>query len=134
MIHKNKYYVFYDGECGFCNFWVQWILNNDKKDKFLFASLQGNFGQNFLKERNLETNNFNTIYLWKPEAYYLKKSSAIIKIAENLGGKYRLSTLIRIIPRFIRDFVYDAISNRRKKLMNASCLLPNVLQRKKIIN
>ena len=87
-----------------------------------------------MKERNLETNNFNTIYLWKPEAYYLKKSSAIIKIAENLGGKYRLSTLIRIIPRFIRDFVYDAISNRRKKLMNASCLLPNVLQRKKIIN
>lgn len=134
MIKKDKLYVFYDGDCGFCNFWVQWILNNDKKDKFLFASLQGNFGQIFLKERNLETKNFNTIYLWKPEDYYLEKSSAIIKIAENLGGKYRLSTLIRIIPRFIRDFVYDGISIRRKKLMNASCLLPNVLQRKKFIN
>ena len=96
MIKKDKLYVFYDGDCGFCNFWVQWILNNDKKDKFLFASLQGNFGQIFLKERNLETKNFNTIYLWKPEDYYLEKSSAIIKIAENLGGKYRLSTLIRI--------------------------------------
>ena len=31
-VDSNKYYVFYDGECGFCNFWVHWILKKDVKD------------------------------------------------------------------------------------------------------
>lgn len=134
MIKKDKLYVFYDGDCGFCNFWVQWILKNDKKDKFLFASLQSSFGQNFLKERKLEVQNFNTIYLWKPEVYYLKKSNAIIKIAENLGGVYRFSVVFKIIPKIIRDFLYNIISNHRSKIMKASCILPNELQKGKFLN
>lgn len=134
MIQKDKLYVFYDGDCGFCNFWVEWILKNDKKDKFLFASLQSNFGQFFLKERDLQTYNFNTIYLWKPEIYYLKKSSAIIKIAENLGGIYQFSIIFKIIPKIIRDFLYNIISNHRSKILKASCFLPSQLQKGKFLN
>ncbi len=84
---KNKYYVFYDGECGFCNYWVQWILQRDSKDQFLFASLQSQFGQQFLWQRGLDRKNLNTIYLWKPESYYLIKSAAVAEIAKILGGK-----------------------------------------------
>lgn len=134
MIQKNKLYVFYDGDCGFCNFWVQWILKNDKNNQFLFASLQSNFGQNFLKERKLDHQNFNTIYLWKPEEYYLKKSSAIIKIAENLGGTYRLAIVFKIIPKIIRDYLYHFISKNRSKLMKASCYLPTPSQKVKFLN
>ena len=81
----TKYYVFYDGDCGFCNYWVQWILKNDRKDHFRFAALQSDFGQKFLKERRLESNEFNTIYLWKPNEFYLLKSQAIVKIARILA-------------------------------------------------
>ncbi|WP_373710272.1 thiol-disulfide oxidoreductase DCC family protein, partial [Kaistella sp.] len=76
-VNTNKYYVFYDGECGFCNFWVHWILKKDVKNQFLFASLQSEFGQQFLSERNLELKNLDTLYLWKPEKYYLQKSQAV---------------------------------------------------------
>lgn len=134
MIQKDKLYVFYDGDCGFCNFWVQWILEKDKKDKFLFASLQSNFGQKFLKDRNLDTKNFNTIYLWKPKGFYLQKSDAIIKIAENIGGIYSLSKILMIIPKFLRNMGYDFISKNRQKLMNSSCILPNEEQRKKFLD
>lgn len=133
MVDKDKLYVFYDGDCGFCNFWVQWILKNDKKDQFLFASLQGDFGQKFLRERNLSTQNLNTIYLWKPEKFYLKKSNAIIYIAENLGGIFSLSKILKIFPRFLRDFGYDWVAKNRKKLMTENCFLPNEEQRKKFI-
>lgn len=129
----NKHIVFYDGDCGFCNFWIQWILKNDKKNKFLFASLQSDFGQNFLSERKLDSQNLNTIYLWKPEYYYLKKSEAIIKIAKLLGGKYSAFVLFDIFPKFISDKIYDLIAKNRKKIMNNNCLLPTNEEKGKFI-
>jgi predicted DCC family thiol-disulfide oxidoreductase YuxK len=134
LISKDKLYVFYDGDCSFCNFWVQWILKRDKKDQFLFASLQGNFGQSFLKERNLENKNFSTIYLWKPNYYYLQKSDAALKIAETIGGIYYFTKIFKLIPKFIRNWCYDLISKNRQKLINSSCILLNEEQRKKIID
>jgi predicted DCC family thiol-disulfide oxidoreductase YuxK len=130
---ENKYIVFFDGDCGVCNFWVQWILERDKKDQFMFASLQSDFGQKFLSERGLETNVFNTMYLWKPGRYYLIKSRAVLEIAILLGGIYKLSFIGKIIPAFLRDKAYDLISRNRMKLANQKCYLPDQHQKKKFI-
>ena len=130
---KDKYIVFFDGECGVCNFWVQWILERDKNDQFMFASLQSEFGQNFLSERGLETKQFNTMYLWKPNDYYLIKSRAILKIADLLGGIYKLSIVGKLIPNFLSDKVYDKISENRMRLSAQKCFLPDQHQKKKFI-
>ncbi|MBL3548119.1 MULTISPECIES: thiol-disulfide oxidoreductase DCC family protein [Chryseobacterium] len=130
---KNKYIVFFDGDCGVCNFWVQWILERDKKDRFMFASLQSDFGQQFLSERGLETKDFNTMYLWKPEQYYLIKSRAVLKIADLLGGIYKLSAIGKLMPAFLSDKVYNMISRNRMKLANQKCYLPDQHQKKKFI-
>jgi len=130
---QEKHIVFFDGDCGVCNFWVQWILERDKKDEFLFASLQSDFGQKFLSERGLDTKVFNTLYLWKPEQYYVEKSQAVLKIAGLLGGIYKLSGIGKIIPRFLSDQVYDMVSRNRMKLANQKCYLPTPHQRKKFI-
>ncbi len=133
MIDKNKYYVFYDGDCGFCNFWVQWILKNDKKNQYLFAALQSDFGQNFLKERSLKSDDFDTIYLWKPNDFYLTKSDAILKIANTIGGIYYFANFSKISPKFIRNLGYDLIAKNRKKLMEQTCIIPTPEQRKKFV-
>lgn len=130
---QNKHIVFFDGDCGVCNFWVQWILERDKKDRFMFASLQSDFGQKFLSERGLNTKIFNTIYLWSPGSYYLEKSKAILKITNVLGGIYKLSGLGKIIPSFLSDKVYDIVSKNRMKLANQKCYLPTPHQRAKFI-
>lgn len=130
---KNKHIVFFDGDCGVCNFWVQWILERDRKDQFMFASLQSEFGQQFLSERRLDTHVFNTMYLWKPGKYYLIKSRAIFQIAKLLGGIYSLAFLGKIIPRFLSDKAYDLVSKNRMKLANQKCYLPDQRQRKKFI-
>jgi len=130
---QDKHIVFFDGECGVCNFWVQWILEKDKNDQFMFASLQSDFGQNFLSERGLETKVFNTMYLWKPNEYYLMKSRAVLKIASLLGGIFKLSAIGKIVPAFLSDKVYDIISKNRMKLANQKCYLPTPHQRKKFI-
>ncbi|MGI9651347.1 thiol-disulfide oxidoreductase DCC family protein [Chryseobacterium sp. RLHN22] len=130
---EQKHIVFFDGECGVCNFWVQWILERDKKDQFMFASLQSDFGQKFLSERSLETKVFNTMYLWKPNQYYLIKSKAVLQIANLLGGVFKLSAIGKFIPGFLSDKLYDIVSKNRMKLANQKCYLPTPHQRKKFI-
>ena len=132
-IWERKHIVFFDGECGVCNFWVQWILERDKKDQFMFASLQSDFGQKFLSERGLETKQFNTLYLWKPHNYYLVKSKAVLKIASLLGGIYKAAVIGSLFPKFIRDSIYDMISRNRMKLSAQKCFLPDPHQKKKFI-
>lgn len=129
----GKHIVFFDGDCGVCNFWVQWILKRDHNNRFLFASLQSDFGQRFLTERKLNTEVFNTLYLWKPNHYYLEKSKAVLQIANILGGIYKLSAIGKIIPRFLSDRIYDLISKNRMKLANQKCYLPSPDERKKFI-
>ncbi|WP_294331822.1 DCC1-like thiol-disulfide oxidoreductase family protein [uncultured Chryseobacterium sp.] len=130
---QDKHIVFFDGDCGVCNFWVQWILERDKKERFMFASLQSDFGQQFLSERGLNTKVFNTMYLWKPQQYYLEKSRAVLKIADLLGGIYKLSAIGKIMPKFLSDKVYDKVSENRMKLANQKCYLPTPKERKKFI-
>jgi len=132
-IWEQKHIVFFDGECGVCNFWVQWILERDQKDQFMFSSLQSDFGQKFLSERGLETQQFNTLYLWKPHQYYLIKSKAVLKIANLLGGIYNLSVIGKLIPTFISDKIYNKISENRMKLSAQKCFLPDQHQKKKFI-
>ena len=131
---STKYYVFYDGECGFCNFWVHWILKRDKKNNFLFASLQSEFGQNFLSDRNLELKNLDTIYLWKPQEFYLQKSHAVFKIAGIIGGVFSLVSLLRYFPTGITDFFYERVAANRKKLATQACELPTAEERKKFVD
>ncbi|MBP7174514.1 MAG: DUF393 domain-containing protein [Cloacibacterium sp.] len=126
-INPNKYYILYDGDCSFCNRWVQWILRRDKKDRFLFASLQSKFGQNFLIDRNLERKHFNTLYLYKPNQFYYTQSDAVLRIAGLLGGKYTLVAQLRIFPRFLRDALYHQIAKNREKLVSQHC---NILSEK----
>ncbi|SHK90467.1 thiol-disulfide oxidoreductase DCC family protein [Chryseobacterium polytrichastri] len=130
---QHKHIVFFDGECGVCNFWVQWILERDKKDQFMFASLQSDFGQKFLSERGLETKVFNTLYLWKPNQYYMIKSRAVLQIAGILGGIYTLSGIGKIFPISFSDIFYDMVSRNRMKLANQKCYLPTPHQRGKFI-
>ena len=131
---STKYYVFYDGECGFCNFWVHWILKKDVKNNFLFASLQSDFGQQFLEERNLELKDLNTLYLWKPTEYYLQKSHAVFKIAGIIGGAYKLLSVLHYLPTPVTDFFYDRVAQNRKKLASQACEIPTPEERKKFIS
>jgi predicted DCC family thiol-disulfide oxidoreductase YuxK len=131
---KEKYVIFYDGDCGLCNYWVQWILKKDNKDKFLFASLQSNFGQGFLKERGLDLKQFNTIYLWKAESFYLVKSDAIKRICKILGGQYALLSYLAVSPKFINDKAYDLVAENRKKLAKNHCVIPTEKERAKFIS
>lgn len=117
--------ILFDGVCNLCNSTVQKVIENDYKNQFKFASLQSEFGQEFLKKNDLSTEEFNSIILVDGNKYF-NKSDAALHIGKELKGIYKLSRLLFIFPKFIRDFVYDIISRNRYKWFGKqeSCWLP----------
>lgn len=113
--------VFYDGECGFCNSSVQFILNK-KKTPFYFAALQSETGKKILKKHNIAVK-LDTIYFLKQDKIY-DRSSAALQIARGLKGGYPLLFVFYIIPKFLRDPFYNLIARYRHKIRSGYCMLP----------
>lgn len=131
----KTYIVLFDGVCNLCNSTVQFIIKRDTHNQFKFSSLQSEYGQNFLKERNLDSSDFKSIILYEPEVAYYTKSTAALKIAQNLGFPYNLLSVFLLIPSFIRDWIYSLVSKYRYHLFGKkdSCMIPTPENKRKFI-
>jgi len=117
--------VLFDGVCNFCNATVNFIIRNDKKGVFRFAALQSEAGQKILKKYGLSKDQFNSFLLIE-ESRVFDRSTAALKIAKQLSLPWRLMQVFFIVPRFIRDGVYDVIAHNRYKWFGKkdSCMVP----------
>ncbi|MDJ0645783.1 MAG: thiol-disulfide oxidoreductase DCC family protein [Flavobacteriaceae bacterium] len=117
--------ILFDGVCNLCNSSVQFIIKRDKKNHFLFSSLQSDAGQQILLHNNQENLNYESILLLEGDKLY-DKSTAILKITRKLSGGYPLLYGFMIIPKFIRDFVYSIIARNRYKWFGKmdACMIP----------
>lgn len=117
--------VLFDGVCNLCSSSVQFILKRDKKQQFLFGSLQGEYGQNMLQKFGLPSTEFNSFMLIEGETLYTKSSGAL-RMLKHLGGGWQLLYAFIIVPKFIRDAVYGWIAKNRYKWFGKKneCWLP----------
>ena len=120
----DKPVILFDGVCNLCSNSVQFIIKRDQEKKFHFASLQSNYGQELLKKYNLPTNTFNSFILYENEKL-LTRSTAALKMFEQLKG-WKWVKIFWIIPKFIRDAVYNLIARNRYKWFGRKneCWLP----------
>ena len=107
--------MLFDGVCNFCNFWINFVLKKDRNKIFLFATLQSNSGQNYLKAFDLNLSQFETFIVVKDEHYYTK-SEAVLIIAENLPYPYKFLKYCKFIPKWIRDWIYSIFARNRYKI------------------
>jgi predicted DCC family thiol-disulfide oxidoreductase YuxK len=124
-VNTNKPIVLFDGVCNLCNRIVQFIIKRDKKKQFLFASLQGKKGQEILKKFNLPVNDFNSFIILEGDKIYTR-SIAALRMVRKLGGGWKLFYVFIILPRFIRDAVYNWIARNRYKWYGKrdECMVP----------
>lgn len=117
--------ILFDGVCNLCNSSVQKVIKNDSKNIFKFASLQSDFGQRFLNENQLNSEEFDSIILIDGDKFYTS-SDAALRIGKELKGIYKISSLLLLIPKFIRDGVYRIISKNRYRWFGKqnSCWIP----------
>lgn len=104
--------IFFDGPCNLCNYFVQRVIKHDKNKLYKFASLQSNTAQLYLTYHDLSQD--TVVYLENQQSFL--KSTAVLKILENLGWHYKIFSLIlKFIPTFLADKIYDLVAQNRSK-------------------
>ncbi|WP_121742052.1 thiol-disulfide oxidoreductase DCC family protein [Natronorubrum halophilum] len=117
--------VLFDGVCNLCHGFVQFIVPRDTEGQFYFASLQSAVGQQLLADHGLEDHDLESVVLIEGDDTYVK-SAAVIRIAQLLGGVYRLLGPFRYLPRRLRDRMYDFVAAHRYRVFGQKeqCMMP----------
>ena len=125
-IPENKKVILFDGVCNLCNGTVNKVIDYDKKNTFLFAALQSETGQVIVKKLGINTNEVDSIILYENNMAYYVKSTAAIKIMNDLGGVWNLTKIFWIFPEGFRNWVYDIIARNRYRWFGKeeSCRIP----------
>jgi predicted DCC family thiol-disulfide oxidoreductase YuxK len=122
--------MLYDGVCGFCNKSVQLILDHDRRETMRFAALQSSYALAIV-ERHPKLREVDSVVIVESgqggtdERVYVR-SDAALKIASYLGGFWKLFLAAKVIPRPVRDYLYDLFARNRYRLFGKydSCMLP----------
>lgn len=106
--------VFFDGECGLCNWYVAWLLKADRERVFRFAPFQGESARLYLGDRVDRAR--DSIVLIDGDGEHWR-SDALLAIHRRLGGLWRVAVALeRCIPRPVRDWGYVRIARNRHAL------------------
>ncbi|WP_299250074.1 thiol-disulfide oxidoreductase DCC family protein [uncultured Cytophaga sp.] len=133
-IIKDSSLVLFDGVCHFCNNSVNFIIDHDPKNKFVFAPLQSEMATNILKQLGEKNILIDSIILVQNNRIY-KRSRASLEIAKRLNGLWPLCYVFIVVPGFIRDFVYNIIANNRYKWFGKmeACRFPTAEERERFL-
>ncbi|MEX1201838.1 MAG: thiol-disulfide oxidoreductase DCC family protein [Ferruginibacter sp.] len=132
---NNQAIILFDGVCNLCNSSVQFVISNDKKKLFQFASLQSNSGKALLEKYGLNSNDLNSFVLIQNNKAY-NRSTAALNVAGQLSGAVKLLAVFKIVPPYIRDIVYKFIAKNRYKWFGQreACMIPTPELKSRFLN
>lgn len=128
----TKNIVFFDGVCGLCNAFIDFLLKEDKEDVLLFSPLQGETAQQYIK--GIDASNLTTVVFYTEDKAYTK-SDAVIEIFKSIGGIWRLVVVFKVIPKPLRDAAYGFVAAHRIQWFGQkeSCRMPTSKERGKLL-
>ena len=129
---NQKQIILFDGVCNFCNFWVNFVIKRDKKDLFRFTALQSVKAKELTSRFNIDITNLDTFVLIKGEKFFTKSTAALM-VCKELNSLVKILFPLIILPKFLRDFIYDLIAKNRYKLFGKrdTCRVPTEEEEKK---
>lgn len=126
--------IFFDGVCGLCNTFADWVMRRDKKNIFVFAPIQGETARNTLGRIPDDPHEWTIIY--SNQHHQLKyASSAVLEILYDMGGGWRVLSYCSVLPVGLRDWVYMFIARRRYRWFKKrdTCRIPTQEERHKFL-
>jgi predicted DCC family thiol-disulfide oxidoreductase YuxK len=133
--------ILYDGVCGLCNRLVQFLLKHDRRKQLRFASLQSDFAARVLQRHGFDPKDLDTLHVIEnyeqPDERVLQRSDAILRASRELGGFWSVSSsAARVIPRPLRDVVYQFVARNRYRVFGKydTCMLPEPNQRSRFLD
>ena len=117
--------VLFDGVCNLCNGLVRFLIARDPEARLRLASLQSEAGQALLAWFGLPLDHFDTMAFVEAGRPYLK-SAAFLRAARYLPWPWPWLSWGIVVPRPLRDWLYDRIALNRYRLFGRqeTCMLP----------
>ncbi|WP_126243808.1 thiol-disulfide oxidoreductase DCC family protein [Chitinophaga rhizosphaerae] len=130
----DKAVILFDGVCHFCNGSVNFVIRRDRRDLFRFAPLQSEAGQSLLRTHGIDALETDSFVLIRGGKSWVK-SSAALRVARGLGFPWNLLWVFVIVPRMLRDAVYDWIARNRYRWFGKMdvCMVPDARVRGKFL-
>lgn len=104
--------ILFDGVCNLCNGFVNFVFDRDPYGYFKVGSLQSAAATRYLAPFDTEADALDTVILIEDGAVYTR-STAALRILRRLEAPWPLLYGLLIVPRPLRDWVYDAIAAQR---------------------
>jgi predicted DCC family thiol-disulfide oxidoreductase YuxK len=122
---NTKPIILFDGVCNLCNGAVNFVIKRDKSSLIRFAALQSQSGQHLLEQYHLSTGIFNSFVLIEAGIVYTR-STAALKVCKKLTSFWPLMYGFIIVPKFIRDSIYNWIAKNRFRWFGKTeqCMIP----------
>ena len=125
--------LFFDGVCGLCNRFVDFVLRHERSPILRFAPLQGEAALELLEADDI--GQLKTVVLHDGRRTF-RRSPAVVRILWLMGGVWSLAgTLLWLVPLPIRDLGYRLLSTFRYRLFGKkeSCRLPTPDERNRFL-
>jgi predicted DCC family thiol-disulfide oxidoreductase YuxK len=116
MNHNNT--ILFDGDCSMCNYWVKFVTKRATKNRFKFVSLLSKEGKELLGVYKVNEEIDSVILIKNNKAYI--KSTAALNIVKSLKFPWFFCYGFIIVPKFLRDYIYDVIAKNRHKFFKKS--------------
>lgn len=108
----EKPVIYFDGTCRLCRGSVRFIARRDPRKHFLFSPLQSPAGRALTERLGMDQDAAGSIILAEgPHAY--TRSEAALRIASRLSAPWPLLRVLRVVPRPLRDALYNWIARNR---------------------
>ena len=117
--------LLFDGVCNLCNGVVQFVLKREREPVMRFAALQSEAGRRLRERFGLPTDTLHTLVLVDDDGA-CTKSEAALRVARYLRAPWSWVRCFRIVPRPIRDWLYDRVANNRYRWFGKqeACMVP----------
>ena len=127
--------ILFDGICNFCNSAVNFTIKRNKKANICFAPMQTAAGEKLLQHYNLPADDMQS-FIFIEKGIANKQSTAALKVCRHLRGLWPLCYGFIIVPKFIRDGIYNWIAKNRYKWFGVrqQCMIPTPEVKARFLN
>jgi len=124
--------ILFDGVCNLCNGFVQFVIARDPDGRFQFGPLQSAAAQRLLASAPPSP---SESFVLIEDGRVFRRSTAALRILRRLRFPWPLAYVAILIPRPIRDAVYDLVARNRYRWFGRRdrCMVPTPEVRKRFL-
>ena len=131
-IRRQQPLFVFDGVCVLCSTGASFLMRHDSEARVQFASAQSELGSAIFRKLGKP---IDESYLLIDDEGCHTKTDGYFQLARILGGWWRIGLIFRIIPRPVRDWLYDRVAANRYRWFGktAYCALLSADQRSRLV-